>query len=56
MVEVDAIQGGRKEIRIALAPDLAVADDVEAGVLLRADGQQGRIVLGLGELGLGHAP
>jgi hypothetical protein len=41
---------------VALAPDLAVADDVDAGALHVPDGHDGRVVLGLLEQGLGDAP
>ncbi len=50
VVEVDALERGREAVRVALAPDLAVADDVEAGVFLRADRDQRRVVLRLGEV------
>ena len=37
VVEIDAVERGREPVRVALATDLAVADDVDAGRLLRAD-------------------
>ena len=45
IVEVDAFERGGEGIGIALAPLLAVGDDVEARALLFADGDQGRLVL-----------
>ncbi len=56
IVEIDALERGRKSVRVALAADLSVGDDVEAGFLLRLDRHDGRIVLGLGQIRLGHAP
>ena len=47
VVEVDAFERGGEAVRVALAPDLAVADDVEPRLLLRADRDQGRVVLRL---------
>ena len=47
VVEVDAVERGGEAVRVALAPDLAVGDDVEPGVLLGADREQGRVVLRL---------
>ena len=49
VVEVDAVERGREAVRVALAPDLAVADDIEAGLLLGADRDDRRVVLGLVE-------
>ena len=45
IVDVDALERGREAVGIAFAPHLAVGDDVEAGALLRADRQEGRVVL-----------
>src|SRR5258705_10924966 len=45
--EVDALERRCESIRVALAPDLAVGDDVDAGALHVADGDDGRVVLGL---------
>ena len=56
VVEVDAIQGGGEAIGVALAPDLAVGEDVQAGLLLRLDRCDGGVVLCLGEKRLGNAP
>ena len=47
MVDVDPGERGREVVGVALPADLAVGDDVQAGVLLRPDGQQGAVVLGL---------
>src|SRR5262249_29166850 len=56
IVDVDAFERGGEAVRIALAPDLAVGDDVEPGLLLRADGEHRAIVLCLRQVRLGHAP
>jgi hypothetical protein len=56
IVEVDAREGRREAIRVALAPDLAVRHDVEAGRLLGADREQGRVLLGFLEPRVGNAP
>ena len=55
-VEVHALERSRKAIRIALAPDLAVRDDVDPGALEVSDGDDGGIVLGLLELLWCHPP
>ena len=55
-VDVDALERGREAVRIALAPHLAVGDDVDAGALHVADGDDRRVVLRLFEERLGHAP
>src|SRR2546422_3750339 len=56
MVDIDAFERGGEAVGIAFAPDLAVGDDVEAGPLLRPDGEQRGVVLRLGEIGLGNPP
>ena len=56
VVEIDAFERGREAVRVALAPNLAVGDDVEAGVLLRADREQSRVVLRLLEKRFSDAP
>src|SRR5438132_13333436 len=56
MVDMDAFGRGGEAVGIAFAPDLAVGDDVEAGPLLRPDGEQRGVVLRLGEIGLRNAP
>ena len=56
IVEVHAFERGGETIRITLAADFAVGDDVEPGLLLHADGQYRGIVLRLGEIGLRNAP
>src|SRR6266480_3385137 len=56
MVDIDAFERGGEAVGIAFAPDLAVGDDVEAGPLLRPDGEQRGVVLRLGEIGLRNAP
>src|SRR2546427_360625 len=48
MVDIDAFERGGEAVGIAFAPDLAVGDDVEAGALLRPDGEQRGVVLRLG--------
>jgi hypothetical protein len=45
VVEIDPREGGRKAVRIALAADLAVGDDVDPGALHVADREPRRIVL-----------
>src|SRR2546430_16982533 len=56
MVDVGAFERRGEAIRVALAADLAVGDDVEPRTLLRADGEHGGVVLRLGKIRLGHAP
>src|SRR5689334_119328 len=47
VLEVHALQRGRESIRVALAPDLTVRDDVDARPLHVQDGKPGRVILGL---------
>ena len=56
VVDVDAFERGREAVGIALAPHLAVGDDVDAGALHVADRDQGRVVLRLFEESAGDAP
>ena len=49
IVDVDAFERGGEAVGIALAPHLAVGDDVEAGAFLVADGEQRGVVLRLVE-------
>ncbi len=56
MLVVDAAERGGEAVGVAFPPHLAVGHDVDAGALHVADGDQGRIVLGLLEERLGHAP
>ena len=56
VVDVDAVERGGEAVGVALAPDLAVGDDVEPGFLLRLDRHDRRVVLRLGEERLGDAP
>src|SRR5947207_9820311 len=56
MVDIDALERGGEAVGIAFAPDLAVRDDVEAGPLLRPDGEQRGVVLRLGVTRLGNPP
>ena len=51
---VDALERGGEAVGVALAPDLAVGDDVDAGALHVADGEQGGVVLRLLQPGLGR--
>ena len=44
---VDALERGGEAVGVALAPHLAVGDDVDAGPLHVADGEQGGVVLRL---------
>ena len=53
IVDVDPFERGGEAVRIALAADLAVGDDVEPRLLLRLDREHGRVVLRLGEIGSG---
>ncbi len=50
LVEVDAVDRFEKTVDEVLARLLAVADDIDAGVLLQLDRQQRGVVLGGGEL------
>ena len=54
IVDVDAGQGRREAVRIALPTRLAVGDDVQSGPLLVADREQRRVVLGLLEVAPGR--
>ena len=56
VVDVDAAERRRHAVGVALAPDLAVGDDVQPGALLVADRGQGRRVLGLLEEALLDPP
>src|SRR5213592_1610345 len=56
MIEIDAFEHGGEAVGIAFAPDLAVGDDVESGLLLRPNGEQRGVVLRLGEIRLGNPP
>ena len=49
IVDIDAFERGGEAVGVALAPHLAVGDDVEAGALLVADGEHGGVVLRLVE-------
>src|SRR5207244_13601313 len=55
-VDVDALERSGEAVRVALAADLAVGGDVDAGLLLRADREQRGVVLRLREMRLGDAP
>ena len=56
IVDVDAFKRGREAVGVALAPHLAVGDDVDAGALHVADRDHRRIVLRLlEEIGV-HPP
>ena len=50
VVEVDTLERGGEAVGVALAPDLAVGDDVEAGALLGADRQDRGVILRLGQV------
>src|SRR5262249_48315144 len=56
IVQIDSIEGRRKAVRIALTTDLAIGDNVEPGVLLSLDGNDGCIILGLLQPGVRYAP
>src|SRR5690242_16714263 len=56
IVEVDAVEGGREAVAVALAPHLAVGDDVDVRGFHVGDRKPSRIVLRLFEVRLGDAP
>jgi hypothetical protein len=56
VVEVDAVERGGEVVRVALAADLAVGDDVEPGPLLILNGDAGRVVLSFAQERLVDAP
>ncbi len=56
LLVVDAVERGGEAVGVAFAPHLAVGHDVDAGALHVADGEQGRVVLRLLEIGLRDAP
>ena len=56
LVEVEALERIRKVVRVALAADLAVRDDVDPRLLHVLHGEPRRVVLRLYEPGLVHAP
>src|SRR5688572_922630 len=56
IVNVHALERGGEPVRVALATDLAVGDDVEARVFLGLDGEQRGVVLRLDKMGLRNAP
>src|SRR5712691_2242088 len=56
IVGVHAFERGGEAVGVALAPDLAVGDDVQARFLLRADREPRRVVLRLLEERFGDAP
>src|SRR5256885_6830955 len=55
-VDVDAFERGREAVRIALAPNLTIRDDVEPRLFLRSDREPRRVVLRLTQPTLGNAP
>jgi hypothetical protein len=56
VVDVDPVERRGEPVRIALTSHLAVGDDVQAGVFLRPDRKQRRVVLGLLQVRLRDAP
>src|SRR3989449_6889826 len=56
IVGVHAFERGGETIGVALAPDLAVGDDVQARFLLGADREQRRVFLRLREKRIGDTP
>ena len=53
IVEVDALERGRKQVRVAFATDLAIGDDVEPRLFLRSDCDDRRVVLRLARCSAG---
>jgi hypothetical protein len=51
VVDVHAVQRGREPVGVALPPLLAIGEDVQARLLLGADGEQRRVVLRLLQVG-----
>jgi len=56
VVDVHPVERGREPVGVALPTDLAVGDDVQAGILLGADREHGGVGLGLLEELGGDAP
>ncbi len=56
VLQVDPFQGRGEAVRVTLAPDFAVGDDVEAGFFLGAYSQDRGVILGLAQERLGDAP
>ena len=56
LVEVEPLERVREVVRVALAADLAVRDDVDPGLLHVAHGESRRVVLRLPEPGLVDPP
>jgi hypothetical protein len=56
VVDVHPLERGGEAVRVALAPRLAVGDDVQARFLLRLDGEHGGVVLRFFEQRLWNAP
>ena len=56
VVEVDAVEGGREAVRVALPPHLPVGDDVDARELHVLHGEPRRVVLGFLEVLLRDPP
>ena len=56
IIDVDALECGGEAVGIAFAALFAVSDDVKAGALLVADGDERGIVLCLFEVFRGHLP
>ena len=56
LVVVDAVERGGEAVGVALAAHLAVGDDVDAGLLHVADGEDRGVVLRLLQIRLLHAP
>src|ERR1043166_2303382 len=56
MLDVDPVEGEGKAVRIALAADLAVADDIDPGSFHIEDREDRRVILRVFEPGLGDPP
>jgi hypothetical protein len=56
VLEVDAVDASEEAVHEVLARLLAVADDIQPGILLHLEPEQGRVGLGLLELGTARLP
>ena len=56
VLDIDAVKRRREAVGIAFAADLAIGDDVDAGALHVADGEDGRVILRRLQKRLADAP